>query len=546
VDNDIDTFPTGLAYTVAGSKMIAGEQLYGIDLETGQTTRIGEVQVYGSSLNPNAVGGMSLNPLDGYLYAVTSSGKDSYLLKINPATAQTEVIDSTNNFSKATAATHGVDGTLYLSFGNQIFIYDAANPGTTNSLTLIAQGAKSLAVDAIAINTTGDTMYLANGDELWSVSIVPGGSLESPVLIGAVRETIGSTSTAYTLDGMSFDDSGILWGLDNAGNILRINIDDASAENVTTISNNEVRGGGTDSLAISNVDPGAYVVFSDATTTDAAGLTVQDRADSYTHYIPAHEVSTNTILDESDLGIGSATTANIEIATGANGDIAVSNLSSSDVDNVYIKADTDKTVSVEGFDSVDVTTRGEQNSNITITGAERGVIDTGEGEDHVSIITDPLVGDGGTDETFVVSTDGGDDVIMLSQGALSNSDFLIDAGEHMDGSESVLDFDILKIDDDIDLGALNLDIRNVEGIDVTGSGNNTVQLSAQDVLDMTDGGNILRVDGDMTDAVQVLDPGWVQGADQMVGSINYHTFTSNGVSLLVNEDMQLLGSISIP
>ena len=222
------------------------------------------------------------------------------------------------------------------------------------------------------------------------------------------------------------------------------------------------------------------------------------------------------------------------------------NLSPSDVDNVYIKADTDKTLAVDGFNSVDVTTRGEQNSEIIITDAERGVIDTGEGEDLVTIITDPLVGNGGSDETFVIRTDGGDDIITLSPGSLENSDFVINAGEHLDGSETTLDFDILRIDDDIDLGAMNLDISNIEGIDVTGSGNNLVQLSAQDVLDMTDGNNILRVDGDMTDAVQALDSGWVQGTDPMIGSVNYHTFSSNGVSLLVNEDMQLLGGISIP
>jgi len=546
VEQDVEVFPTGLAYTVAGSKAISGEQLYGIDLETGQTTRIGEVQVNGTSLNPNSVDGMSLSPVDGYLYAVANSSKDSYLLKINPATAETEVIDDTNSFAKATAATFGIDGTLYLSYGNQIFIYDLANPGSTGSLTLIAEGAKSLAVDAIAINNTGDIMYLANGDELWSINITSGGGLESPVFIGQVVETIGSTSAAYTLDGMSFDDNGDLWGLDNAGNILRIDISDASAENVTTISNSEVRGGGTDSLAISNIDPGTYVVFSDADTTEPGGLTIQDRADSYTHYIPGDEVATSSMLSETDLDISSVTTANVGIATGPNNEITVTNLSPSDVDNVYIKSDTDQTITVDGFNSVDVTTRGSQNTNITITDAERGVIDTGEGEDQVTIIADPLVGDGGSDETFVISTDGGDDVITLSQGALANSDFVINGGEHLDGSETALDFDILRIDDDIDLGAMNLDISNIEGIDVTGSGNNLVQLSAQDVLDMTDGNNILRVDGDMTDAVQALDSGWVQGTDQVVGSVNYHTFTSSGVSLLVNEDMQLLGGINIP
>jgi hypothetical protein len=238
--------------------------------------------------------------------------------------------------------------------------------------------------------------------------------------------------------------------------------------------------------------------------------------------------------------------ANVSITTGPNNEVAVTNLSPSDVDNVYIKADTDKSVAVDGFNSVDVTTRGQQSTDVTVMGAERGVIDTGEGNDLVTIVTDPLVGNGGSDETFVINTDGGDDVITLAPGALDNSDFVINAGEHMDGSDTVLDFDILRIDDDIDLGALNIEISNIEGIDVTGSGSNLVQLSAQDVLDMTDGNNILRIDGDMTDAVQALDSGWVQGADQVLGSVNYHTFVSGGVSLLVNEDMQLLGGINIP
>jgi hypothetical protein len=280
--------------------------------------------------------------------------------------------------------------------------------------------------------------------------------------------------------------------------------------------------------------------------TSSSGMTVQDRADSYTHYVPGEEISGITMLDETDLDIGSVAAANVSITTGPNNEISVTNLSPSDVDNVYIKSDTDKSIAVDGFNSVDVTTRGEQTTDITITGAERGVIDTGEGEDLITIITDPLVGNGGSDETFVINTDGGDDIVTLSPGSLDNSDFVINAGEHTDGSDTILDFDILRIDDDIDLGALNLDISNIEGIDVTGSGNNLVQLSAQDVLDMTDGNNVLRVDGDMTDAVQALDSGWEQGSDQMVGSVNYHTFVSGGVSLLVNEDMQLLGGINIP
>jgi hypothetical protein len=156
-------------------------------------------------------------------------------------------------------------------------------------------------------------------------------------------------------------------------------------------------------------------------------------------------LSNGIVLNESDLEISSVRAADVRIPTGPNNEISVTNLPPSDADSVYIRADTDKTITVDGFDSVDVTTRGEQNSNITMTGAERGVIDIGEGEDQITIITDPFVGNRSSDETFVISTGGGD-VISLAPGALANSVFVINGDEHLDDSETVLDFDILRID----------------------------------------------------------------------------------------------------
>ena len=105
--------------------------------------------------------------------------------------------------------------------------------------------------------------------------------------------------------------------------------------------------------------------------------------------------------------------------------------------------------------------------------------------------------------------------------------------------------DIFRIDDGIDLGVANLTISKIEGIDISGTDNNVVMLSARDVLDITDGNNILRIDGDKTDAMQAMDSGWVQDADQMIGPVNYHTFSGGGVSLPVNEDIQQLGGFNI-
>jgi hypothetical protein len=66
------------------------------------------------------------------------------------------------------------------------------------------------------------------------------------------------------------------------------------------------------------------------------------------------------------------------------------------------------------------------------------------------------------------------------------------------------------------------------------------------MLDMTGESHLLRIDGDTTDAVQALDAGWVQDADLVPGSVTCHTLMRGGVSLLVNEHMQLPGGLNIP
>jgi hypothetical protein len=141
--------------------------------------------------------------------------------------------------------------------------------------------------------------------------------------------------------------------------LTRATTANAGAENIMTISNSRIRGVGTDSLAISDVEPGTCSVFSDVDAPDSGGLTVQDRTDSCTHYIPIDKVATSSMLNETDLDISSVIALIIGITTGPHNEITVMNLSPSDIDNDYIQADTDKTMTVEGFNSVDVTTRGE-------------------------------------------------------------------------------------------------------------------------------------------------------------------------------------------
>ena len=508
--DDDGAFPSGLAYTVAGSKNVDGEQLYAVDLETGSTVRVGEVLVNGVALGPNSTSGMALSPSDGFLYAVAKQGGSSWLLRIDPTSAETTVIDDVNSFSKASAATFGTDGTYYLAFGNEIFTHNLVG-----TLTLIAEASPSASFDAMAINLDGTIMYLAVGDDLWQVAINPDATIEVPTLIGQITDG----TDAYSPDGLSFDDNGALWALDNAGNILRLQLD-GTAENVITLAVNEVTGNGAHSLAISSVDPGTYIVLSEG-------------ADSKTLYLDDDFTTTPNILTETDLF---GTLGNVDMAVDAAGAVTISQDTgdANDVTSVFVQSDDDGQITVNDFENVDVQVRGHDSSALVINDAESGNIDMGEGDDSVTINNTTGTG------TFTINTDGGNDTITLSD--LIDSSYIIDAGEYQDGTVLNDDIDTVEIDDDLVLGDGTVSLSNVEIVDITGSGNNTLTLTAADVLDATDTGNILAIKGDTGDALVSGDT-WTAGTTGVTGvdGGTYDTYTSGSAILYVDTSIDTTG-----
>jgi Ca2+-binding RTX toxin-like protein len=90
-------------------------------------------------------------------------------------------------------------------------------------------------------------------------------------------------------------------------------------------------------------------------------------------------------------------------------------------------------------------------------------------------------------------------------------------------------------------GGLNLnlaDFRNqvfgIERIDLTGSGDNTLTLLQRDLLNLSDTGNTLRVEGNAGDHYHFSDSGWVQGADVTLVGVAYHTYDNGAAHLLLN------------
>ena len=97
---------------------------------------------------------------------------------------------------------------------------------------------------------------------------------------------------------------------------------------------------------------------------------------------------------------------------------------------------------------------------------------------------------------------------------------------------------------EIDLTFLNNGaITNIERLDISGDGDNNLRLSAEDVLDMTDGDNKLFIDGNSGDSVEMSDNFLSQGTENVDG-VNYTHFydAGAGAHIYVNNEINDLGT----
>jgi len=174
---------------------------------------------------------------------------------------------------------------------------------------------------------------------------------------------------------------------------------------------------------------------------------------------------------------------------------------------------------------------------ITLTGAAASAI--GNGLDN--LITgnasgntlfggdgnDTLSGLGGND---VLHGDGGDDLFVFDPADISAS------GAVFGGAGN----------DTLAFGAgqtLNLDVTPVaryaelEVIDLTGTGNNTLQLKASDVLALSDTTDMLIVNGNVGDVLKSIGQGWISDGTESIGSNLYATFHAGEAILWVDTDI---------
>ena len=157
---------------------------------------------------------------------------------------------------------------------------------------------------------------------------------------------------------------------------------------------------------------------------------------------------------------------------------------------------------------------------------------TGTSDDDAlkgSKVAEHFIADGGNDELFgrggadIFDAGTGDDAIRIGDLTFA----AIDGGEgndalHLAGSGM-----------NLDLTALGDQIHSIETICLYGRGDNTLTLTAETLLSLSDSTDTLKVHGNSGDHIVVQDDGWVDGGSQGF----YHAYTHDDAVLLVGANV---------
>ncbi|MES1022475.1 hypothetical protein ABN584_06190 [Gloeocapsa sp. BRSZ] len=80
-------------------------------------------------------------------------------------------------------------------------------------------------------------------------------------------------------------------------------------------------------------------------------------------------------------------------------------------------------------------------------------------------------------------------------------------------------------------------IRDIEIIDLTGTGNNNLILTRLNLLNLSESTNRMIVNGNAGDSVTSTGQGWIRGNETILDGISYNQFTSGAAMLLVDTDI---------
>ncbi|CAB5505862.1 hypothetical protein THERMOT_2233, partial [Bathymodiolus thermophilus thioautotrophic gill symbiont] len=174
---------------------------------------------------------------------------------------------------------------------------------------------------------------------------------------------------------------------------------------------------------------------------------------------------------------------------------------------------------------------------------------TGTSADELFIAglgNDVLTGNGGTD---VFNAGAGDDTIIINADNLAKLSSKVLSNHLLARVDGGGNTDTLKLaGTDLTLDLTQIDngrIQDIEIIDLTGSGNNTLKLNLNDLLDISSSTNVLKVMGDAGDKVDIELSGnaFIQGSAETKDGITYDIYSNANAStakLWIDQDLAVV------
>ena len=469
--------------------------------------------------------------------------------------------------SAATSATMNEDGTLTIT--NAMLVANASDvDGDTLSATNL-----SVAQGSVTDNGDGTWSYTPDADWSGSLNIsydVSDGTATISTTMGVTVSAVADAPTVTATSSMTGRDA-------NAGTVFDLNLvaalsDTDGSESLSSFTISNVPSGATLSAGTDNGD-GTWTV----TSSQASGLTMT--ADSSV----TSDFTLSVSATSTDAGVDTATTSvNLNVSMDI-GDTYSGGSGNDDYEG------TDSNDTIYGNAGDDDELKGEDGADFIDGGAGDDVVKGGKGNDYLvgGSGKDELKGEDGIDKLYGGAgddeLDGGRGNDYLDGGAgedeLKGEDGIdtlyggagddeLDGGrgnDYLDGGagedelkgadgDDVLIFDVndSEIDGGLDLDTLifeaadmdiNFDdfddiVSNIEEIDITGAGDNTLTIDYNNIVNITDSDKTLTINGNAGDSVQ-LEGSWTETGQFTSGGDSYTTYAQNDATVVINDDITL-------